>query len=61
MAKARPASKAHTVPDEQWRNPDALWERIEPLLSLQPTHPLSYSPSRIRRIRRKSDPAVSLP
>jgi putative transposase len=40
MAKARAASKSHPKPvhDDQWRIPDALWERIESLLPPRPSH-----------------------
>src|SRR3954462_2124278 len=47
MAKARPASKPHAVPDDQWRIPDPLWERIEPLLPPRPTHPLGCHNPRV--------------
>src|SRR6516162_6789508 len=42
MAKVPAASKPSTarVRDDQWRIPDALWERIEPLLPPRPPHPL---------------------
>src|SRR4051812_29220169 len=42
MAKARAASKPSPAPvrDDPWRIPDALWERIEPLLPPRPPHPL---------------------
>ena len=40
MARARAASKSISQPvhDDQWRIPDALWERIVPLLPLRPPH-----------------------
>src|ERR687884_62725 len=47
MAKARPASKPHAVLDDQWRIPDALWERIEPLLPPRPAHPLGCHNPRV--------------
>jgi putative transposase len=47
MAKARPASKPHAVPDDRWRIPDALWERIEPLLPPRPAHPLGCHTPRV--------------
>src|SRR5918911_2426413 len=47
MAKARPASKPHAVLDDQWRIPDALWERIEPLLPPRPKHPLGCHNPRV--------------
>jgi putative transposase len=42
MAKARATSKPSAAPvrDDRWRIPDALWERIEPLLPPRPPHPL---------------------
>src|SRR4051794_19741875 len=42
MAKARATSRPSTAPvrDDRWRIPDALWERIEPLLPPRPPHPL---------------------
>lgn len=49
MAKARPASKppAVPVPDDQWRIPDTLWGRIEPLLPSRPPHPLGCHNPRV--------------
>ena len=49
MAKARPASKptAAPVPDDQWRIPDPLWRRIEPLLPPRPPHPLGCHRPRV--------------
>jgi len=49
MAKTRPASKppAAPVPDDQWRIPDPLWERIEPLLPPRPPHPLGGDNPRV--------------
>jgi putative transposase len=49
MAKARPTSKppAAPVPDDQWRIPDALWERVEPLLPPRPPHPLGCHNPRV--------------
>src|SRR4051795_2162524 len=40
MAKARPSTSSETAPavDDQWRIPDALWERIESLLPSRPSH-----------------------
>src|SRR4051812_22707289 len=42
MAEARALSKSSTVPvrDDQWRIPDALWDRIELRLPPRPPHPL---------------------
>src|SRR3954467_2905582 len=47
MAKARTTSKPHAVPDDQWRIPDALWERIETLLPPRPAHPLGCHNPRV--------------
>ena len=47
MAKARLASKPHSVPDDQWRIPDSLWERIEPLLPSRLAHPLGCHNPRV--------------
>ena len=49
MAKARAASKPPSDPvhDDQWRIPDALWERIEPLLPPRPPHPLGCHNPRV--------------
>lgn len=42
MAKVAATRKPSSprVRDDQWRIPDALWERIEPLLPPRPPHPL---------------------
>jgi transposase len=32
--------KEYPVEDDGWRIPDALWEKIEPLLPPRPPHPL---------------------
>ena len=45
MAKARPPA-AH-VPDDQWRIPDPLWQRIESLLPPRPPHPLGCHNPRV--------------
>ena len=34
------AKTKHKVKDDGWRIPDALWEKIEPLLPPPPSHPL---------------------
>ena len=49
MAKVRATSKPSTVPvrDDQWRIPDALWERIELLLPPRPPHPLGCHNPRV--------------
>ena len=49
MAKAPAASKPSTarVRDDQWRIPDLLWERIEPLLPARPAHPLGCHNPRV--------------
>src|SRR3954465_3165336 len=49
MAKATATSKPSTVPvrDDQWRIPDALWQRIEPLLPPRPPHPLGCHNPRV--------------
>src|SRR5262245_60844251 len=49
MAKARPAAKTLVVPvaDDQWRIPDTLWVRIEPLLPPRPPHPLGCHNPRV--------------
>ena len=38
-----------TIPvhDDQWRIPDALWDRIEPLLPARPPHPLGCHNPRV--------------
>src|SRR3954466_9179659 len=47
MPKARPASKPHAVPDDRWRIPDPLWQRIEALLPPRPAHPLGCHNPRV--------------
>jgi transposase len=47
MAKARPTSKPPVVPDDPWRIPDPLWQRIEPLLPPRPSHPLGCHNPRV--------------
>jgi putative transposase len=49
MAKARATSKPSAIPvhDDQWRIPDALWERIVPLLPALPYHPLGCHNPRV--------------
>ncbi|WP_435009526.1 IS5 family transposase [Tundrisphaera lichenicola] len=49
MAKARlhGASKPDYLADDQWRIPDALWDRIVPLLPLRPIHPLGCHNPRV--------------
>jgi transposase len=49
MVQARPASKplAAPVPDDQWRIPDILWQRIEPQLPPRPPHPLGCHNPRV--------------
>ena len=49
MAKVPAASKpsAARVRDDQWRIPDVLWERIEPLLPARPPHPLGCHNPRV--------------
>ena len=49
MAKVPAASKpsAARPRDDQWRIPDALWERIEPLLPARPPHPLGCHNPRV--------------
>src|SRR3954453_20470928 len=49
MAKVWPASTtpAAPVPDDQWRIPDTLWLRIEPLLPPRPPHPLGCHNPRV--------------
>ena len=49
MAKVRPASKPLTilVPDDRWRIPDLLWQRIETLLPPRPPHPLGCHNPRV--------------
>src|SRR3954469_17899584 len=49
MAKVRPHTSSKTAPptDDQWRIPDALWERIEPLLPPRSAHPLGCHNPRV--------------
>jgi transposase len=49
MAKVRADSKAASPPvrDDHWPIPDALWERIEPLLPPRPLHPLGCHNPRV--------------
>src|SRR4051794_39929036 len=49
MAMVPAASESSTahVRDDPWRIPDALWERIEPLLPSRPTHPLGCHNPRV--------------
>lgn len=49
MAKVPAASKPSTArsSDDQWRIPDPLWERIEPLLPARPPHPLGCHNPRV--------------
>jgi putative transposase len=49
MAKVRAALNPSTVParDDGWRIPNALWERIEPLLPPRPPHPLGCHNPRV--------------
>ena len=48
MAKTRTGPKSTPpVHDDQWRIPDALWERIEPLLPPRPPHPLGCHNPRV--------------
>ena len=49
MAKVPAASRPSTarVRDDQWRIPDDLWERIEPLLPPRPPHPLGCHNPRV--------------
>ena len=49
MAKARATSKtsASLIHDDQWRIPDALWERVIPLLPALPPHPLGCHDPRV--------------
>ena len=44
---ARLEAAHRPVPDDQWRIPDALWERIEPLLPPRPPHPLGCHNPRV--------------
>jgi putative transposase len=49
MAKVRATSKpsASPVHDDQWRIPDAFWERVVPLLPALPSHPLGCHNPRV--------------
>ena len=49
MAKVRATSKpsASPVHDDRWRIPDALWERVVPLLPAPPSHPLGCHNPRV--------------
>ena len=49
MAKVRPTSQTHAapVPDDRWRIPDTLWQRIEALLPPRPPHPLGCHNPRV--------------
>jgi putative transposase len=49
MAKVLAASKPSVtaVPDDQWRIPEALWERVVPLLPALPSHPLGCHNPRV--------------
>ena len=49
MAKVRATTKpvSHPVPDDPWRIPDALWQRIVPLLPPRPPHPLGCHNPRV--------------
>jgi putative transposase len=49
LAKVSAASTppAIPVPDDQWRIPDPLWRRIEPLLPPRPPHPLGCHRPRV--------------
>jgi len=49
MAKARPRTSFKPAPpiDDQWRIPDVLWQRIVPLLSPRPHHPLGCHNPRV--------------
>ena len=48
MAKVRAAPNSSTaVGEDTWRIPDALWERIEPLLPPRPPHPLGCHNPRV--------------
>jgi transposase len=49
MVKARADSKLTPPPvrDDQWRIPDVLWQRIEPLLPPRPNHPLGCHNPRV--------------
>ena len=49
MAKVPATSKlsAARARDDQWRIPDVLWERIEPLLPARPPHPLGCHNPRV--------------
>ena len=45
--RATPKPLAAPAPDDQWRIPDALWQRIEPLLPPRPPHPLGCHNPRV--------------
>jgi putative transposase len=49
MAKVAAALKPSDagVGDDQWRIPEVLWERIEPLLPARPSHPLGWHNPRV--------------
>jgi hypothetical protein len=49
MAPPRPrlSPKPAPPPDDQWRIPDVLWERIVPLLPPRPDHPLGCHNPRV--------------
>src|ERR1700710_189380 len=49
MAKARSHTSSQSTPavDDQWRIPDLLWDRIEPLLPPRPLHPLGCHNPRV--------------
>src|SRR3954469_4343383 len=48
MAKTQTGPRSTPPPhDDQWRIPDALWERIEPLLPPRPAHPLGCHNPRV--------------
>jgi putative transposase len=49
MAKVRVTTKpaSLSVPDDPWRIPDALWQRIAPLLPPRPPHPLGCHDPRV--------------
>ena len=49
MAKVPAPAKPSLTPtrDDPWRIPDALWERIEPLLPPRPPHPLGCHNPRV--------------
>src|SRR4051812_12654229 len=47
MSQARDTSTPSPGVDDQWRIPEALWERIEPLLPPRPPHPLGCHNPRV--------------